>query len=285
MHTPGAVCARALVVHPSASSLRPGIILTYQRGSRGSRGSRAAHSLMQALPLRTPRMTYTRGTPAYNSQLARLLRRLGDTSDVRSGLFFNIASLEAETNEDMAVLYSVIVDLTRTKMNNAARIRALEPIDSRESRWRSIARLRVALGISANEAAAQACPHASRSRMRVCPVPRLQCKSVQRSWSTHRLVLVSYEPGEACVVCGKQHSPQVYSKHPPFLACLRVDVSLSRPVCHIGLSAPLWFTGLHCHFACRQAALRPSPTPNLDPTPVPNRYTSKRGPVTNASEL
>ena len=186
--------------------------------------ARAAHSLRQVLPLRTPRITYVRGTPEYNSQLAKLLRRLGDTSDVRSGLFSNIASLAAETNGETAVLLGAIVDLTRTKMNNAGRIRALEPIDSRESRWRSIARLRVALGISANEAAAQACPHASRSRMRVCPLPRLQCKSVQRSWSTHRLVIVSYEPGEACVVCGKQHSPQVYSKHPPFLACLHVGL-------------------------------------------------------------
>ncbi len=154
-------------------------------------------------------LTFRRGTSEYKARRAKLMSLLGDTTDTRTALLYYLAMSENETNEEIDVLLRVIIQLLYEKMEDAHRIRDLEPARDRSRRWRSIAGLRRCLGICDIEAAAQA-RTLLRVRLCVCPDSCLQCASVQQSWSSDETFRVANETSESCVVCGDRHSPPVF---------------------------------------------------------------------------
>ncbi len=115
-------------------------------------------------------LTFRRGTSEYKARRAQLMSLLGDTTDTRTALLYYLAMSENETNEEIDSLLGVIIQLLYDKMEDAHRIRDLEPARERSRRWRSIAGLRRCLGICDIEAAAQARPPPP-LRVRLCVGP------------------------------------------------------------------------------------------------------------------
>lgn len=162
-------CVRALLIrharlnqHLYELQLRapgPGIIPAYHRAF--GRSSFVSRQVLRPLSFR-------RGTSEYRARHASLMSLLGDTTDTRTALLYYLAMSENETNDEIDTLFSVIIQLLYDKMEDAHRIRDLEPARDRNRRWRMIAGLRRCLGIFETEATAQARPLL---RVRLCVGP------------------------------------------------------------------------------------------------------------------